>query len=252
MESLLNGLELYSQQLDAPKHQKYTSEIERNRKKAEKGKVTTPPKPVIEGKNKNYLDVKSAVFKKLFRLHREENHPLAMIKTAQNAYVHIVNGGYNHATSLHILSVNYGGSIVGYFAKHTFERLSQRGGIMVNIGNIIYSIYDLKNANDFLGIVDYPFHEYMREFKSEDMKQFFQERNHLLIFDDNTSSGRTLNDLKELALRAEVYGKVDVFACRANPNIDIYDPNISEELKLHLIRHAALETRKTRVGTIKR
>lgn len=252
MESLLNGLELYSQQLDAPKHQKYNSEIERNRKKAEKGKTTTPPKPVIEGKNKNYLDAKSAVFKKLFRLHREENHPLAMIKTAQNAYIHIVNTGYDHTTSLHILSVNYGGSLVGYFAKHTFERLSQTGGIMVNIGNIIYSIYDLKNANDFLGIVDYPFHEFMNEFRSADMKQFFQERNHLLIFDDNTSSGRTLNDLRELALRAEVYGKVDVFACRANPNIDIYDPNISEELKLHLIRNAALETRKTRVGTIRR
>lgn len=252
LQTVFDGLEVYSDRLDAPKHQKYKGEVERNRKKAEKGKPVTPPKEVIEGRNKNYLDAKATLFKKLFRLHREENHPLIMIKTAQNAYLHIANEGYDHAKSLHILSVNYGGSLVGYYAKHAFERLSRTGRVMINIGNIIYSIYDLKNANDFLGIIDYPFSEYMDEFQSEDMRQFFKERNHLLIFDDNTSSGRTLNNLKMLAQSAQAYGKVDIFACRANPNIDIYDPDIPEELKLHLIRNSALETRKTRIGTVKR
>lgn len=48
------------------------------------------------------------IFKKLIRLHREENHPLVMIKTAQNAYGHIVAHGHKDDDSLHILSVNYG------------------------------------------------------------------------------------------------------------------------------------------------
>ena len=96
-------------------------------------------------------------------------------------------------------------------------------------------------------MVDYPFNEYVNQFPSDDMQKFFQAQNHLLIFDDNTSSGRTLNNLHALSSQANVYGKIDVFACRASPELDLYDDNVPIEMRLHLISNAALETRKTRV-----
>lgn len=251
-KELLEWIEEFSQALDAPKLQKYQNDLERNKRREEKGK---PPKEVeifTPGKNKNYLDIKQAILKKLIRFHREENNPLVIIKTVQNAYNHIIQNGYQPSDSLHILSVNYGGSIIGYYARHMFEKMQWNGRVLANIWNIVYSIYDLKNANDFLSIVDYPFNEYIEEFDSEEMKDFFRQRNHLLIFDDNTSSGRTLNDLKTLAQKMEIYGKVDIFACRASEREELYDDKVSDDTILWLIINSATTVRKTKVWPLKR
>ncbi|MDD2907124.1 MAG: hypothetical protein PHH98_00650 [Candidatus Gracilibacteria bacterium] len=242
---LLEQIEKYGEILD----QKGLISHEKEKRKALKQNKKAPVE-FEKGKNVAYKDAKRNSLKKLIRLHREENHPIVMINTAQNAYNHLHINGLKDE-SLHILSVNYGGSIVGYFAKHTFERLHGKN-ILINLGNIVYSIYDLKNASDFLKIVDYPFLEYMEEFSSEEMKRFLSGLNHAIIFDDNTCSGRTLNDLSNLTMQSGYYGKVDIFACRVSQRLEGYDSSVNENKILNLIKNAAIESRKTRVGQVKR
>lgn len=252
LDKLLETVDKYWEALDKPKKQKYLNELERNKKKTLKWKQVSDIPPFVPWINKNYTDAKSMLLKKLIRFHREENNPLVIIKTAQNAYNHIINNWYTQWDSLHILNVNYWWSLVWYYAKHIFEKMQWSWRILVNIWNIVYSIYDLKNASDFLSIVDYPFNEYIEDFQSDKMKDFFSERNHLIIFDDNTSSWRTLNDLQNLGKQIWIYWKVDVFACRASTREDLYDDSVSDDTILNLISNSALETRKTRIWTIKR
>lgn len=242
---LLEQIEKYSNKLD----EKWLISHEKEKRKAIKKNKELPPL-FEKWKNVAYKDVKRNTLKKLIRLHREENHPIVMINTAQNAYNHLHNNWLKDE-SLHLLSVNYGWSIVWYFAKHTFERLHGKN-ILINLWNIVYSIYDLKNASDFLKIVDYPFLEYMEEFSSEEMKKFLSHLNHAIIFDDNTCSWRTLNDLSNLTMQSWFYWKVDTFACRVSQRLEWYDASVSDNTILNLIKNASLETKKTRVWQVKR
>ncbi|MDD3145651.1 MAG: hypothetical protein PHV23_06125 [Candidatus Gracilibacteria bacterium] len=243
---LLEQIEKFGDDLDEKGLKSHEKEV----KKAEKKGKELPP-IFQKGKNVNFLDSKRNILKKLIRLHREENHPVVMINTAQNAYNHTYENGRNNNDSLHLLSVNYGGSLVGYYAKHTFERLHGEN-ILINLGNIVYSIYDLKNASDFLKIVDYPFVEYMEQFSSGEMKSYLSNLNHAIIFDDNTCSGRTLNNLANLTRQSGYYGKVDIFACRVSQRLEGYDASVIPETILNLIKNASFESRKTKVGQVKR
>lgn len=252
-QELLNTIQEFWKNLDAPKQVKYENELKRNEKRVFSGKTPKEIKPFIPWKDVKYLDIKKLVYKKLIRLQREENHPLIIIKAAQNAFVDIQSKWFDPSKEiLHILSVNYGWSIVWYYAKHIFEKMLENGKILINIWNIVYSIYDLKNANDFSKIVDYPFTEIIDEFNTQEMKDFFSSKNRLLIFDDNTSSWRTLNDLRKISFDSWFYQKVDTYPCRASTRADLYDDEISEESIFEFIKNSALEVRKTRIWTVRR
>lgn len=253
LKNLLSWIEAFWQALDIPKKQKYENTLKRNEKRISAWKTPEEVKEFVPMKQKPYLDIKQAVMKKLFRFQREENDPLVMMKTAQNVYAKMYIDGYTSWKEvLHILSVNYGGSLVWYFAKHVFEKMEWYNKLLINIWNIVYSIYDLKNANDFLSIVDYPFAEIIWEFQSECVKDFFSKQSRLIIFDDNTSSGRTLSDLKKIAQNCWFYWKVDAFACRTSSRLELYDQNISKDDILNIIAPSATKVRKTRIWKVKR
>ncbi len=246
LKNLLKQIDEYWKDLDIKRKKAYDKEV----KKALKHWKDLPW-DFEEWKSKNYTDAKSNILKKLIRLHREENHPIVMINTAQNAYNQISLNWFKNTDSLHLLSVNYGWSLVWFFAKHTFERLAWKS-ILINLWNIVYSIYDLKNASEFLKIIDYPFVKYMEEYNSDEMKIFLRWTNHALIFDDNTCSWRTLNNLANLSKQSWYYWKIDIFACRVSQIIDWYDDSVSRNTVLELIKNASLESKKTRVWQVKR
>ncbi len=75
-----------------------------------------------------------------------------------------------------------------------------------------------------------------------------RDQNWLLIFDDNTNSGQTLDDLRIRAEESGFYGRIDAFACRASRNMVNYKKTMTEEQKLDLVIHSALPSRKTRVN----
>ncbi len=56
-----------------------------------------------------YIINREMALKKLIRLYREENDPLVMIKTAQNALNVIIQKGFDPKQDvLHLMGVNYG------------------------------------------------------------------------------------------------------------------------------------------------
>ncbi len=252
-QELLNTIQDFWKNLDAPKQAKYENELKRNEKRLSVWKTPKGIKPFIPGKDVKFLDIKKLVYKKLIRLQREENHPLVIIKAAQNAFVDIQAKWFDASKEiLHILSVNYGWSIVWYYAKHMFEKMQYNWKILINIWNIVYSIYDLKNANDFSKIVDYPFIEIIDEFNTQEMKDFFSSKNRLLIFDDNTSSWRTLNDLRKISHESWFYQSVNIYPCRASTRSDLYDDLVSYETILEFIKNSAMEVRKTRIWKVRK
>lgn len=197
-----------------------------------------------------YLRVKQTALKKLIRLYREENDPLVMIKTAQNSLNAIIARGFQpNKDVLHILSVNYGGALVGLHAKHVFSRTVNRGQVLANTGGLVYSIYDVKNANSFSELSDYPFSKIMKdETVGADLKLKFENENWLLVFDDNTNSGETLDNLRHLAKQSGFYGRIDVFPCRASTNLANYKSSLTDYQKLSMIMNSAVAARRTKVN----
>jgi hypothetical protein len=192
-----------------------------------------------------------AALKKLIRLYREENHPVLMVGTAQNALNLIMHKGFiQFRDVLHLMSVNYGGALIGSFAKHTFSRSIRHGRIAVNPGGLVYSIYDVKNANSFSGLTDYPFSRLLRSQSVEPVaKSKFAKRNWLLVFDDNTNSGQTLDDIRLLAEKTEFYSRVDLFPCRASIALQNYKRSMSDNQKLWMIVVAAAIAEKSKLNS---
>lgn len=213
--------------------------------KAEKKgkKDTTSQKPA------HMLNYETAL-KKLIRLYREENDPLVMIKTAQNALNVIIQKGYEPKKDvLHLMGVNYGWTLVGLYAKNVFAKTIVNGQVLANSGNIVYSIYDVKNANDFLKLVDYPFSKIIKnDTIDEQAKKNISDKNWLLIFDDNTNSGETLDNLRLSAQQSGFYPHIDVFACRASYNMNNYKKSLKDEEKLDFVIHSAIPARKSKVN----
>lgn len=213
----------------------------RARKKAAAGKTYK--------KSSAHLIAKSAALNRIIRLYREENDPLVMIKTAQNAINFIYHKGFAVTKDvLHIMSVNYGGSLVGSFAKHVFIKTVKHGQILTNPGNVIYSIYDVKNANQFSRLIDYPFARVLRNTETpSEVKARFSKRNWMLVFDDNTNSGQTLDDIRLLAEASGFYGRVDLFPCRASTEFQNYRKAMPDEFKLNMLVCCGVLARKSKI-----
>ncbi|UJR64684.1 hypothetical protein HJ586_09425 [Dickeya zeae] len=200
-------------------------------------------------KSEIHMIAKRDAWKKLIRIYREENDPLAMILTAQNAMSLIQKKGYSPKKDvLHIMSVNYGGALVGLYAKHTFSRIILDGQLLTNNGSLVYSIYDVKNANSFFKLSDYPFSSIAKDNTLDvDTRRKLKQENWLLIFDDNTNSGETLDNIKRLALDSDFYGRIDAFTCRANADIKKYKKSLTMQQRLDIIGVSGLIARKTRI-----
>lgn len=189
---------------------------------------------------------------KLIRIYREENDPLVMVFTAQQAMSLIQRNGYVPKRDvLHSMSVNYGGALVGLYAKHTFSRIIPGGQVLANTGALVYSIYDVKNANSFSNLSDYPYSSISSdETLDHDTKQKLKSENWLLIFDDNTNSGETVDNIRLLAVDSGVYGRINTFTCRANPDIRNYKSTLTTEQRIDIVGVAGLKARKAKVKTI--
>lgn len=197
------------------------------------------------------IPIHQKALKKIIRLYREENDPLVMIKTAQNALNSIILKGYNpNKDVLHILGVNYGGSLTGLYAKYVFSKSANRWRIISNIWNVVYSIYDVQNANSFLKLADYPIAQILNHETMDDVtKSKMRDQNWLLIFDDNTNSGETLDNLRKRAQESGFYGRIDTFACRASHNMAKYRKAIPLEEVFDFIKHSAVQSRRTHVNS---
>ncbi|HIE4388177.1 TPA: hypothetical protein ACXM56_000004 [Serratia liquefaciens] len=189
---------------------------------------------------------------KLIRLYREENDPLVMVFTAQKAMSLIKRNGYVPKRDvLHSMSVNYGGALVGLYAKHTFSRMIPGGQVLANTGALVYSIYDVKNANSFSNLSDYPYSSiFTDETLDHDTKQKLKSENWLLIFDDNTNSGETVDNIRSLAVDSGVYARINTFTCRANPDIRNYKSTLTTEQRIDIVGVAGLKARKAKVKTV--
>lgn len=218
---------------------KYESDIDKKQlKSANSGRPFT--------RNKTHLLVRKSALKKLIRLYREENDPTVMIKAAQNAINLLIEKDFKPKTDvLHVMSVNYGGSLTGLFAKHTFTRSLSNRQLLVNTGSVVYSLYDVKNANNFTALTDYPYSQIMRDNTlDEATRKTLESENWLLVFDDNANSGETLDNLKNLAADSRFFGRVNVFPCRSNTNLDNYKRSLTPTQKIEMIGVAAVSSRK--------
>ena len=202
-------------------------------------------------KSEAHLNAKKSALNRIIRIYREENDPIVMIKTAQNSLNYIIQKGFIVTKDiLHLMSVNYGGSLVGSFAKHIYGRTVRKGQILINPGNVIYSIYDVRNANEFSRLIDYPFSRILRDTQiSSDIKARFSKRNWLLVFDDNTNSGQTLDDIRILAEASGFYGRVDLFPCRASIEFRNYRKTLPDETKLSMLICCGVIARKSKVNS---
>jgi len=190
--------------------------------------------------------VEKSAYKKLIRLYREENDPVVMIKTAQNAINFLAEKNFKPEKDvLHVMSVNYGGSLTGLFAKHTFLRSRRNRQMLVNAGSIVYSLYDVKNANAFSSLADYPYSKIMRDDTvDQTTRKQLESEIWLLVFDDNANSGETLDNLRNLAVDSKFYGRVNVFPCRSNTNLEHYKRTLTPSQKIEMVGVAAVSSRK--------
>lgn len=107
----------------------------------------------------------------------------------------------------------------------------------------------MKNANSFLSLADYPFAKLASDESFDDaLKQKLGQQNWLLVFDDNTNSGETLDNLKNLAKESGFYGRIDVFPCRASTNIENYKKSLTDEERLDMVINSAIPSRKAKVN----
>lgn len=187
---------------------------------------------------------------KLIRLYREENDPLAMVLTAQQAMNVIVHKGFDPERDvLHAMSINYGGALVGMYAKHTFSRMVPGGQLSVNTGALIYSIYDLKTKGSFFDLSDYPYSSIANDMTlGHFARKKLKSENWLLVFDDNTNSGETVDNVRRLALDSDLFGRIDTFTCRANPNIEKYKESLTPKQRIDIVGVAGLRLRKAKAA----
>jgi len=186
---------------------------------------------------------------KLIRIYREENDPLVMLFTAQHAAGVIKRKGFDPMRDvLHTMSVNYGGALVGLYAKHTLSRMIPGGQVVANTGALVYSIYDVKNANSFSKLSDYPYSSIANDMTlDQTTKQRLKSENWLLIFDDNTNSGETVDNIRQLAEESDLYGRIDTFTCRASADARKFKRSLTKEQQLDIVGVSGLRARKAKI-----
>lgn len=218
------------------------------RKQSSKGDSTT--------QKSRFAQTREIAYKKLIRLYREENNPLVMIKTAQNALSVIESKWFDPMLyRLNIMGVNYGWTLVGLTANYTIKKTLKGTRITTQGWNIIYSLYDVKNANSFLNLINYPYAHLIKKGKMEwdekaeqSLSAQHTRENWLLIFDDNTNSGETLDNLRIRAKEVWLYWNIDVFACRTNNDLSKYKKTLTENKKLDFFINAAIPSRQTKIN----
>jgi len=217
----------------------------------EKKRVKKHKKGLEYISNARHVRIKQKAYARLIRLYREENDPAVMIKTAQNALNHVLSRGYDADKDvLHIMSVNYGGALTGFIAKQVFLQSLNKGQVLANAAAVIYSLYDVRNANSFVKLAEYPFSRLIAdETMPEIVRKEFAKKNWLLIFDDNTNSGETLDNIRKLAKETSFFGRIDMFPCRASYNVENFKSSLSDHQKLAMIATSALEVRRCRVNS---
>jgi hypothetical protein len=213
--------------------------IEKRKKKYIKKKWSTEWFTIPDQHNK----LKKSAINKLIRLYREENDPLVIISTIQNAYHYIVSQWYDHEKyDLYFMWVNYWWTMIGHFAKSVFNKILDQKQWMNETWNIIYSIYDVRNADNFSSLIDYPSVNVTLEEKETDIRDKW-----MLIFDDNTHSWETLHNLTELSEKSWMYDRVDSFPCRVWIDLAKYSKKVSDQEKLRLLSVAWVEARSANI-----
>lgn len=199
--------------------------------------------------SETHIRARKDAWTKLIRIYREENDPLVMLFTAQHAASVIKRKGFDPMRDvLHTMSVNYGGALVGLYAKHTLSRMIPGGQVVANTGALVYSIYDVKNANSFSKLSDYPYSSIANDVTlDQTTKQRLKSENWLLIFDDNTNSGETIDNIRQLAEDSDLYGRIDTFTCRANTDVKKFKHSLTKEKQIDIIGVAGLRARKARI-----
>lgn len=196
--------------------------------------------------NINHIRAKSLALNKLIRLYREENNPLVMMKTAENACLDIMQKWYKQNDILDFLSVNYGWSLVWHFAKPIFYRMWKmvNKSININSSNLVFSIYDVKNADEFSSIVDYP----SVSMSWWEIWSVYSERKWLIIFDDNTNSWETVKRIHDLAKDSWKYWKIDFFVCRSSSDVSKYTKHLTKDEILSIIKNSWVDNRRSKVN----
>lgn len=199
--------------------------------------------------SETHINARRDAWTKLIRVYREENDPLVMLFTAQHAASVIKRKGFDPMRDvLHTMSVNYGGALVGLYAKHTLSRMIPGGQVVANTGALVYSIYDVKNANSFSKLSDYPYSSIANDATlDQKTKQRLKSENWLLIFDDNTNSGETIDNIRQLAEESDLYGRIDTFTCRANTDVKKFKRSLTKEQLIDIVGVAGLRARKAKI-----
>jgi len=239
-------------------------------------------------KRDTFKTVKKRVIQKLYRIYREENDPLIMIKTAINSFFKLKLSWFKSTDIIQLTSVNYWWILVWSYAKPIIERLNKN--VQVELWYITYSIYDLKNkvhTNNGIMVTQYPrynllytmestkkelfevlylpmnklnnihtknLHKNTNTDKKEsttwkkikwDTRTTNQERKHTIIFDDNTYSWTTLNDLK-IMLEKEWRKQVILAPARSNFDRSKYNREIPDDTIIDILWVCWIELRKAK------
>lgn len=225
----------------------FSTYIEKTKGKIEKQQQKYIKKTGLDPSNEkiNQLDkVYKKAINKLIRLYREENNPFAMIETTIHTYHDMLSRWYSpEIDRVYFIWVSYGWELVSYYAKSIFEKIIKNAGYN-EPGNITYSVYDIKNTNNFNTIIDYPTHfAYQWD---EDTDKW--NKKWMIILDDNTNSGQTLSDLKKMSEESELYDEVHIAACRVGSDISKYSQDISSEDMLDLFIRSAETHRQSHIN----
>ena len=184
---------------------------------------------------------------RLFRLYREEDNPLNMMKTWQNIYASMQADGYDAwKHSVTTVSVNYGWWTVWGYVRHTFRKIVGRGKKMSPIehGQVSYSLYDLKNAKWNVSVFDLPTAASYKQWKNP----MLQERDWTIILDDNTNSGETLFRLWELSESFMNSWKVLLVPCSIWTDISKYSKVLESEQIEWFAINAATQLKKAKIN----
>jgi len=78
-------------------------------------------------------------------------------------------------------------------------------------------------------------------------KQRLKSENWLLIFDDNTNSGETVDNIRQLAEESDLYGRIDTFTCRASADARKFKRSLTKEQQLDIVGVSGLRARKAKI-----
>lgn len=193
--------------------------------------------------------LKQQALNKLIRLFREEDNPLTIIWTVENSFHDLTNKWFDITYHyLYTLGVNYWWSLIWDFARVIIPRLVWLRWGFTEKWNILYSLYDVKNADRFSTFSEYPSSGlYSSDWENEKMPKN-RDRNWMVIYDDNTHSWETLHNLSELAEQSKCFWHIDTYACRVWEDLKKRSKKVSDDMVLQHFWKSASELRQVKSG----